>query len=321
MSLVDNKSFYKQIKVPEHYKKDRLDKVLASLMPQYSRERLKTWIKDNYVYVNGTEARIRQIVNPNDIICVNEQPSPESISFKPEDIEVDIIDENQDWIIVNKSHGLVTHPGSGNWNGTLLNAILYKYPELSAVPRAGIVHRLDKNTSGLMVIARNELSQTYFIRNMQARNIMRIYVAIVHGHLPSFRTINMDIGRDPVNRTKMSVTTNAIAARSAVTHCNPIRKGILNGSYKVTQVICKLETGRTHQIRVHLSSIGHPVVGDTLYGGKGILGTDRQMLHACFLSFPGLDGKEQNFFIKPSEDILNILQNINNTVSGGAGGI
>lgn len=310
MSSVDIKSFYKQIKVPEFYKKDRLDKVLSSLMPEHSRERLKNWIKDSYVYVNGAKAKVRQIVKPHDIIYVNEQPSPESMSFVPEDIKIDIIDENQDWIVVNKSHGLVTHPGSGNWNGTLLNGILYKYPELSVVPRAGIVHRLDKNTSGLMVIARNEISQTYFIRNMQERNILRIYVAIVHGHLPIFKTINMDIGRDSVNRTKMSVN-NPIAARNAVTHCTPVRKGSLDGSYKVTQVICKLETGRTHQIRVHLSSIGHPVLGDELYGGKNILGIDRQMLHACFLSFPDLEGRRQSFFIKPPEDILNTLQNIN----------
>ncbi|AGF48425.1 ribosomal large subunit pseudouridine synthase D [Candidatus Kinetoplastibacterium oncopeltii TCC290E] len=312
MSLADSKSFYKQIKVPEFYKKDRLDKVLSSLMPEHSRERLKNWIKDSCVYVNGATAKVRQIVNPNDIICVNEQPSPESMSFIPEDIKINIVDENQDWIIVNKSHGLVTHPGSGNWSGTLLNAILYKYPELSIVPRAGIVHRLDKNTSGLMVVARNEISQTHFIRNMQSRKILRIYVAIVHGHLPKFKTINMDIGRDPINRTKMGVN-NPIAAKNAVTHCTPVKIGMLNGSYKVTQVICKLETGRTHQIRVHLSSIGHPLVGDFLYGGKNILGVDRQMLHACFLSFPDMNDNVHSFFIKPPEDILNTLQNINTT--------
>ncbi|AFZ83739.1 ribosomal large subunit pseudouridine synthase D [Candidatus Kinetoplastibacterium blastocrithidii TCC012E] len=320
MSLSENKSLYKQIKIPKDCKKDRLDKILSSLMPQYSREKLKNWIKNNHIYVNGVTAKVRQIVNPHDIIYVNEQPLPETMSFKAEDIKINIVDEKQDWIIVNKSHGLVTHPGSGNWRGTLLNAILHRYPELSIVPRAGIVHRLDKNTSGLMVIARNEISQIHFIRNMQSRNILRIYIAIVHGHLPNFKTINMDIGRDRVSRIKMSVK-NPIAGRNAITYCTAVRRGLING-YKVTQLICKLETGRTHQIRVHLSSIGHPVVGDILYGGKKILGLERQMLHACFLSFPDLDGKEQSFFIPPPGDILIALEAINTTIeAGGAGGI
>ncbi|WBF65266.1 MAG: RluA family pseudouridine synthase [Candidatus Kinetoplastibacterium crithidii] len=300
-----NESLAKSIIVPEGIS-DRLDKILAFLMPEYSRERIKQWIKNNHVLVNGKLVKIRHNVQSGDVITVWIQPTLESLSFSPENISFEVIDESPDWIIINKPAGLVTHPGSGNWKGTLLNGLLYKYPELFYIPRAGIVHRLDKNTSGVMIVARTIESQLYLVRQLQLRNVSREYFAIVHGHISVAGTINKPIGRDTNNPIKMGVK-NIIAPKEAVTHFKPILKGITPSGQSITQVICKLETGRTHQIRVHLSSIGNPILGDSIYNSNYVVEGNRHMLHSMLLNFIDIKGSFCQFNCHLPEDMIKII--------------
>src|SRR5690606_33361885 len=171
------------ITVPAGTRADRLDKVLASLLDGHSRSRLQGGIEAGWDQVNGAAAKVRQTVGPGDVIAVWEQPAPASPAFMPEPVEFAVVDESPDWIVVSKPAGLVTHPGAGNWHGTLLNGLLHRYPELMRVARAGIVHRLDKDTSGLMVVARNDLAQTHLVRQLQARSMGREYLALAHGWL------------------------------------------------------------------------------------------------------------------------------------------
>jgi len=292
------------ITVPSDTSADRLDKVLASLITGHSRNRLQTWIESGWVQVNGAPAKIRQVVGPGDVITVWKQPSPESRAFTAEPIEFSVVGESPDWIVVNKPAGLVTHPGAGNWQGTLLNGLLYRYPELFRVARAGIVHRLDKDTSGLMVVARNDLAQTHLVRQLQARSMGREYIALAHGRLGVAGVVNSPIGRDPRVPVRMSVD-RPIAPKPAVTHYFPSRQGQSAADEMVSEVICRLETGRTHQIRVHMASLGHPLVADTIYGGKEIAGATRQMLHARALHFddPGGQG-EVKFQADPPQDMV-----------------
>lgn len=289
---------------------ERLDKVLAQLMPHHSRSRLQTWIERGHVLINGQVARVRQTVREDDMITVHEQPSPEDGAFKPEPIDFEVVGESPDWVVVNKPVGLVTHPGAGNWSGTLLNGLLYRYPELAHVARAGIVHRLDKDTSGLLVVARNEIAQTNLVRQLQARTMGREYLALAHGRMLGAGTIDRPIGRDPRVPIRMTVERPS-APKAAVTHYTLLRVGEYEGS-NISQVSCRLETGRTHQIRVHLASLGHPLLGDILYGGRLIGDAGRQMLHAYQLRFenPGAEGGEVSFTAPPAADLLRVQEQI-----------
>jgi 23S rRNA pseudouridine1911/1915/1917 synthase len=270
--------------IPETQSPDRLDKILAQLMPAHSRGRLQGWIEREHVKVNGAIASgVRHKVWPGDRLTVTEEEPPESRAFMPEAVDFPVIAESADWIVVDKPVGLVVHPGAGNWSGTLLNGLLHRYPALAQVPRAGIVHRLDKDTSGLMVVARTIQAQTHLVRQLQARTVGRRYVALVSGHVRQAGRIDLAIGRDARVPVRMSVD-RAIAPKPAITHYQPQRFGVLDG-VDVTEVACKLETGRTHQIRVHMASLGHPLLADTLYGGKALPPTTRQMLHARALHF------------------------------------
>ncbi|MDX3905299.1 MAG: RluA family pseudouridine synthase [Pigmentiphaga sp.] len=281
--------------LPPGTRADRLDKVLAQLLPQHSRSRLQGWIERGGVLVNGKTASVRQIVGPGDQLTVWEEPAPEAMAFVPQPIDFPVVAQSGDWIVVDKPVGLVVHPGAGNWQGTLLNGLLHRYPELGQVPRAGIVHRLDKDTSGLMVVARNVVAQTSLVRQLQARTVGRRYVALVSGHLRRGGTIDRPIGRDARVPVRMSVE-RPIAAKTAITHFTPLRWGNAPTGMPVTEVECRLETGRTHQIRVHLSSIGHPLLADTLYGGKLVEPASRQMLHAARLQFEDpADGGQKVF--------------------------
>jgi 23S rRNA pseudouridine1911/1915/1917 synthase len=298
------------ITVPADTRAERLDKVLATLLPGHSRNRLQSWIEGGWVQVNGTAAKVRQKVGSGDVITVWEQPSPESLAFTAEPIDFAVVDESPDWIVVNKPAGLVTHPGAGNWQGTLLNGLLYRYPELSRVARAGIVHRLDKDTSGLMVVARNDLAQTHLVRQLQARSMGREYIALTHGRLRVAGVVNHPIGRDPRVPVRMSIE-RPIAAKPAVTHYAPSRQGQAPTGEPVSEVICRLETGRTHQIRVHMASLGHPLLADTIYGGRELAGATRQMLHARALHFDDPGGRgDVKFQADPPQDMSQTQETI-----------
>ncbi|CAM4057480.1 RluA family pseudouridine synthase [Kerstersia similis] len=271
--------------MPESFRADRLDKVLAALLEGHSRARLQGWIEAGAVRINENPApaKVRSTVYPGDVLTVVPQPAPEDKAFEPEDVAFEVMADSPDWIVVNKPAGLVTHPGAGNWHGTLLNGLLFRYPELAAVARAGIVHRLDKDTSGLLVVARNELAQTHLVRQLQARTMGREYLALVHGWVARDGIVDRAIGRDRRVPVRMAVES-PVAPKPAVTHYAVAARGKVDG-LPVTAVVCRLETGRTHQIRVHLASLGHPLLADEIYGGRRVGSAQRQMLHARALRF------------------------------------
>ncbi len=296
-------------RVTDNQALERLDKVLAQLVPQHSRSRLQTWIERGHVLVNGKPAKIRQTLHEDDLITVYEQESPEDQAFTPEEIDFEIVAESPDWVVVNKPVGLVTHPGAGNWSGTLLNGLLYRYPELAHVARAGIVHRLDKDTSGLLVVARNEVAQTHLVRQLQARTMGREYLALAHGRMLPAGTVDRPIGRDPRVPVRMSVE-RPNAPKAAITHYSLLRCGEYQDS-NISEVSCRLETGRTHQIRVHLASLGHPLLGDTQYGGRVLGDAQRQMLHALRLRFDDPSaGTEVSFVAPMPEDMRKVQEGI-----------
>ena len=239
----------------------RLDQALAQLLPQHSRSRLKGWIEAGHVTVNAvTATEPSSRLRGGEAITVVEMADPHATAFAPEAIALSIVFEDAAILVIDKPAGLVVHPGSGNWDGTLLNALLHHSPALAALPRAGIVHRLDKDTSGLMVVAKTPEAQTDLVRQLQARTVKREYLAIVHGDLARATTVDAPIGRHPTQRTSMAVVATGKAARTHVE--------VVTRFGAATLVRCRLETGRTHQIRVHLTAIGHPLLGDPTYRGR-----------------------------------------------------
>jgi 23S rRNA pseudouridine1911/1915/1917 synthase len=260
----------------------RLDQALSRLLPQFSRSRLAQWIREQRVEMDGRPALPKTKVWGGEKIAVHPIPDPASTAATAEVIALDVIYEDAAVLIVSKPAGLVVHPGRGNWSGTLLNALLAHAPHLATLPRAGIVHRLDKETSGLLVVAKSLESQTSLVRQLQARTVKREYLALVHGRVARDGTVEAPIGRHPVQRTRMAV---AARGRPSVTHYE-----ILQHFAQATLLRCRLETGRTHQIRVHMQSIGHPLVGDPVYGKKRsadprLAAFPRQALHAERLAF------------------------------------
>jgi len=238
----------------------RLDQVLARICPQHSRSRLQNWIRDGRVSVSGVVVtETKQKLWGGEHIELSEAADERLFSFAPENIPLNIVHEDESLIVLDKNAGLVVHPGSGNWTGTLLNALLYHCPALESIPRAGIVHRLDKDTSGLMVVAKTLAAQTDLVRQLQARTVKRYYQALVRGNLETGGTVDEPIGRHPTQRTRMAVLKTGKPAR---THYRIVERFV-----DCTLVECALETGRTHQIRVHMTAIGHPLVGDPVYGG------------------------------------------------------
>ncbi|ASK26582.1 23S rRNA pseudouridine(1911/1915/1917) synthase [Neisseria chenwenguii] len=290
----------------------RLDAALAKLLPDYSRSRLASWIKDGAVIVNDKAAQPKDKLIGGEIIAVSVKPSEENLAFTPEAMDLDIVYEDDTVIVVNKPAGLVVHPAAGNWTGTLLNGLLAHCPELSQVPRAGIVHRLDKETSGLMVVAKNLPAQNSLVQQLQARAVKRIYRAVANGIVPFDGKIDTLIGRDPHNRLKMAVVK--YGGKPAVTHVKVLER-YLSHSY----IECALETGRTHQIRVHMREANHPLAGDAVYGNPRHPCSDavkeavkalggRQALHAYRLSFIHPKTQETVSFEAPMpEDIYRLL--------------
>lgn len=257
----------------------RLDKVLSQLMPEYSRSRIQQWIDSGHVTVDGQPARSKTTMLGDETLVIVPQAAPADDAFKPESIPLSIVHEDAAILVLDKQAGLVVHPAAGNWSGTLLNGLLRHIPALSGVPRAGIVHRLDKETSGLMVIAKTLLAQTDLVRQLQARTVKREYLALVWGQPQINGKVDAAIGRHPRDRIKMAVSTNE-SAKPAVTHYQRIATGNLDGK-PVSLMRCQLETGRTHQIRVHMQSIGFTLVGDPLYGKPHLASVfPRQALHA-----------------------------------------
>ena len=261
---------------------DRLDKVLARMIPQFSRSRLQQWIDAGHVMVDGKTGNGKRLVIGDEEVVVLPQEAPEDAAYKPEQMNLPILHEDDAIIVINKPAGLVVHPAAGNWSGTLLNGLLHHFPPIASVPRAGIVHRLDKDTSGLMVVAKTLEAHTDLVRQLQARTVKREYLALVWGAPSLQRTVNAPIGRHPRDRIRMAVLESG-AAKPAVTHYRRLATGVLD-RLAVSLIRCNLETGRTHQIRVHMQSAGFPLVGDPLYG-KPHLATifSRQALHACRL--------------------------------------
>jgi 23S rRNA pseudouridine1911/1915/1917 synthase len=254
----------------------RLDQALARLMPEHSRSRLTKWVRESRVSVEGRAAAPSDKVWGGERLHIEPLVDPQVLAHRPQAIPLDVVHEDEALIVINKPPGLVVHPGSGNWQGTLMNALLAHAPAVADVPRAGIVHRLDKDTSGLLVIAKTLTAQTDLVRQLQARTVSRVYAALARGVVAHDGKVEAPIGRHPVSRTRMAVIARG---KAAVTHYRVVARYA-----DATLLQCRLETGRTHQIRVHLASIGHPIVGDPVYGGRaGKARTgdfDRQALHA-----------------------------------------
>jgi 23S rRNA pseudouridine1911/1915/1917 synthase len=242
----------------------RLDKVVASLVPQFSRSRIQLWFEGGHVKVDGKPARGKDTAYGDETVVIEPQAAPEDTAYTPELLALDIVYEDDDILVINKPAGLVVHPGAGNWSGTLLNGLLHHAPQLANVPRAGIVHRLDKDTSGLMVVGKTLAAQTDLVRQLQARTVKREYLALVWGTPHLSGTIDSPMGRHPRERVKMAVSAS-LSAKPAITHYERLSSGALERR-PVSLVQCRLETGRTHQIRVHMQSIGFALVGDAVYG-------------------------------------------------------
>ncbi|MGY3765087.1 RluA family pseudouridine synthase [Vagococcus vulneris] len=258
----------------------RIDKVLTSAFSQYSRSQIQSWLKDGLVDINKTPVKANHKVKNGEIITIT-IPEPEELTLKPQDIPIDIVYEDEDVIIVNKPQGMVVHPSAGHPDGTLVNALLFHADHLSSindVVRPGIVHRIDKDTSGLLMVAKNDQAHEYLSDQLKEKKPLRKYLALVHGVIPHEKgTIEAPIGRSKDNRQKQAVIKDG---KPALTHFKVIEK-----FDKFTLIECQLETGRTHQLRVHLEYIGYPIAGDPLYGPKKTLPGNGQFLHAQTIGF------------------------------------
>jgi len=305
-----------KIIIPERMTGQRLDVALSEMLPDYSRSKITAWIKSGEALINHKPFKPKDKVNGSEMVelTINQKQNNDWVG---EDIPLNVVFEDEDMIVLNKAVGLVTHPGAGNWSGTLANALLHYEPKLATLDRAGIVHRLDKNTSGLMVVARNEKSQKNLVEQLQTHSVSREYSAIVYGHMVSGGTIDKPIGRDTKDRVKQTVSSNG---KEAVTHYR-----VIDRYHNHTHVKAILETGRTHQIRVHLSHIGYPLIGDSMYGGKvrfprkadailkkALVNFKRQALHSRKLTLAHpISGELMSWKAPLPEDMLALLDVLN----------
>ena len=302
-----------ELKVPAEYGGMRFDQALARLLPEYSRSRLQDWVGQGLATLNGASATSRQKVWGGETVIVHPQLHPSEQPYQAEDIPLDIVFEDNSILVIDKPVGMVVHPASGNWQGTLLNALLHHVPQLVQVPRAGIVHRLDKDTSGLLVVAKTLTAQTALVRQLQARTVKRVYLALAWGEVAQDGSVDEPIGRHPSQRTKMAVIEGG---KPAVTHYH-----VVEGFPGCTLLRCRLETGRTHQIRVHLAFLGHPLVGDATYGRGAqkcpaqmravLAGFPRQALHAQKLGLQHPDsGEWMEWQASPPQDMQQLLSQV-----------
>lgn len=269
-----------QLTIEEQHDGERIDKVIAELNEQWSRSQVQQWLKEGHVLVNGKAVKPNYKCHVDDEVVIS-IPSPEPLDVAPEPIPLDIYYEDADVLVVNKPRGMVVHPAPGHMHGTLVNALLAHCQDLSGINgvlRPGIVHRIDKDTSGLLMVAKNDLAHESLVNQLVNKTVTRKYHAIVHGVIPhDYGTIDAPIGRDPRDRQSMAVVENG---KEAVTHFR-----VLERFEHYTYVECQLETGRTHQIRVHMKYIGYPLAGDPKYGPRKTLPIDGQALHAGVLGF------------------------------------
>ena len=277
------------VTIPDELANERLDQALAKLLPEYSRTQIKQWIENEQVTLNGATVKAKTRIKSGDIIAVQPVLRPEP-QWLAQNIPLTIVHEDDAVLIINKPAGLVVHPGAGNADSTLLNALLHHLPDLKSLPRAGILHRLDKDTTGLLMIAKTPAALKHLSAQLKNRTLVREYQAIVYGALISGGKVDAALDRHPLQRKRMAVTETG---KTAVTHFRVMEK------YRsITRLKVKLETGRTHQIRVHMSHIHHPIVGDVVYGGRVQLAKGmseeliqclrkfkRQALHAFSLGF------------------------------------
>ena len=301
--------------VPENISKSRLDKVCSEIFDDFSRSQLKKWILEGRILLNNEIALPKDLVSKNDEISLN-PVSEEKISWQAEDISFDVIFENKDYLIINKPFNLVMHPGAGCNQGTLANGLLFFYPELKTIPRAGIVHRLDKDTSGILLVAKTEKFRNYFIQLLQERKVKKLYKAVVVGKTVGSFEISEPIGRDRNNRTKMSIRSDGKEALTFV----KLNESLNN--YSLLDV--KIETGRTHQIRVHLGNKKLPIIGDKTYNPSNNIAKEtpkelietirtfpRQALHSYQLSFMDMDTDEMMSFVAPlPDDIKKLIETL-----------
>ena len=302
------------VEIQPHQLGMRLDQALAEILSQYSRSRIKTWILDGHVQVNGTV-----LDKPKERVLGGEKIRidtviEEEVNHQAENIPLNIVYEDDAILVINKPRDLVVHPGAGNPNGTILNALLHHYPDIANVPRAGIVHRLDKDTTGLMVVAKTIEAQTRLVESLQLREITREYEAVAMGIITAGGTVDEPITRHPTKRTHMAVFPTG---KPAVTHYRVMERYRLH-----TRLRLRLETGRTHQIRVHMAHIAHPLIGDPLYGGrprppKGasqefmqvLRNFDRQALHATMLRlFHPITGEQMQWDAPIPEDMQQLIK-------------
>ncbi|MGH8805148.1 MAG: RluA family pseudouridine synthase [Polaromonas sp.] len=293
----------RRVTIPADSHGRRLDLALAGIVPEFSRSYLQQLIEAGAVRLGGlTVTKTSTRVKAGDELTIELRPTPQSQAFKPEAMALDIVFEDPHLLVINKPAGLVVHPAPGNWSGTLLNGLLAHDPQASSLPRAGIVHRLDKDTSGLMVVARQRKVMDQLVGLIAARNVSREYIALAHGAWKGAKTRLVDaaIGRDPRNRLRMAVVDlekNSGKAASTVV-------SLLQNAERHCLVKCRLHTGRTHQIRVHMAFLGHPLVADELYGGVVAGGLRRQALHACRLAFEHpITGAMMEFRSLPPADL------------------
>ena len=302
--------------VPPDFAGMRVDQVLARLFPEYSRSRLQDWVRQARVTVDGAVTSQSARLWGGEHICLSPEMDAGSQALA-EDIPLRVMHEDAALIVIDKPAGLVVHPGNGNRAGTLMNALLHHAPELAALPRAGIVHRLDKETSGLLVVARTLVSQTSLVRQLQARTVQRTYLALVAGVPASAGRVEAPIGRHPQQRTKMAVVATG---KPAVTHFRVLEHG---QGWSLLE--CRLETGRTHQIRVHMAQIGHALIGDPVYLPpqrarqlpEAARTFARQALHATALALTHpLAGDTQQWHSPVPPDMLALLQTLRRDAPG-----
>jgi len=301
--------------IPPELSDRRLDQAAAELMPEHSRSRLQSWIKSGALTVNGEARKPRDKVMMDDVLDLDAEPEVQ-VTWEAEPITLDIVYEDEHLLVINKPAGLVVHPAAGHADGTLVNALLNYAPEVENLPRAGIVHRLDKDTSGIMVVARSLIAHTSLVNQLQERTMGREYEAVVVGSLTGGATVDAPIGRHPQDRKRMAVVSSG---KPAVTHYRLIERFAAH-----THVRCKLESGRTHQIRVHMTHVRHPLVGDPVYGGRLRLpkGTTeelrdvlaafhRQALHARQLTLEHPEtGETLSWEVPLPEDMVHLIETL-----------